>query len=226
MANSGAFREDYLRLFPAHRRKTVSIHNGVDLAELEPPDQKTPEEARPYILCVAAHNEKKGLDVLLRAFASIANLHRQLKLVLVGDGPLRKELQDLATSLELNGQVSFAGSRDRTDVAGFLHGCEVFVLPSRSEPFGIAIIEAMACGKPVVATKTGGIPEIIENGHDGLLVEPDNAAELADAIQRLMNGPNLRRTIGVKGRAKVNERFLWENTGSAYQQLFQRLGYR
>ena len=221
MANSGAFREDFLRLFPDHQEKTVFIHNGVDLAELNPADRSALKEPAPYVLCIAAHNEKKGLDVLLRAFARIAKVQRQLKLVLVGDGPLREELEVLAGALQLNSQVNFAGSQERGKVADLLHGCEVFVLPSRSEPFGIAIIEAMACGKPVVATRTGGIPEIIEHGQDGLLVEPDNPGELADAIQSLLNNPKLGAALGAKGRIKVGERFLWENTGSAYERLYR-----
>jgi glycosyltransferase involved in cell wall biosynthesis len=225
VANSDAFRTDFLRIFPDLRDKTVFIHNGVHLEELDFGDRQSANGREPYVLCVAAHNEKKGLDVLLRAFARVGSAERQLKLVLVGDGPLRKQLEDLAGTLQLNGQVNFVGSRERREVAEFLHGCELFVLPSRSEPFGIAIIEAMACGKPVVATRTGGIPEIIEHGQDGLLVNPDDSAELADGMERLLNDPKLQRALGGKARAKVKERFRWENTGSAYQQLFQDLGH-
>ena len=95
--------------------------------------------------------------------------------------------------------MEFLGRQGRTQVANLLHGCEVFVLPSRSEPFGIVLVEAMACKKPIVATTAGGIPEIIENQKNGILVEPDNEKALAEALITVLKDENLRINIAVKG---------------------------
>jgi glycosyltransferase involved in cell wall biosynthesis len=169
------------------------------------------------------HNDKKGLDVLIRAFAAIANVHPNLDLFLVGNGPLRNKLEGLARSLALGTRIQFLGEQGRAEVAKLLHGCEVFVLPSRSEPFGIAILEALACGKPVVATTAGGIPEIIENRKNGLLVEPDDPNALAEALMTVIKDPALRLAIASNGYATVRKRFPSENTGSAYEAIFADL---
>jgi L-malate glycosyltransferase len=223
VANSAAFQEDFLRIFPLLRDKTTFVHNGVDLAELNPQGGEAMQPDGRYILCVAAHNEKKALDVLLRAFALLIGSDADIKLVLVGDGPLRGDLEVLAAELGLGSRVIFAGARDRPAVAQLLHGCELFVLPSRSEPFGIAVIEAMAVGKAVVASRTGGIPELVEDGEDGLLVEPDNDAELASTIKCLLHDSELRSKLASRARNKVRERFQWRHTGAAYSSLFQAI---
>jgi glycosyltransferase involved in cell wall biosynthesis len=224
VANSVSFREDFLGVFPHFRDKTTFIHNGVDWEELHPPTIPTPPDIGPYVLCVAAHNQKKALEVLLQAFAKVARKNAAYKLMLVGDGPLRADLEKLAVDLQLNERVIFAGQLERREVVIRLHGCTVFVLPSRSEPFGIAIAEAMACGKPVVGSRVGGIPEIVDDGQDGLLVEPDNPAALAEAIRRLASDESLRKKLGSQAVAKIRDRFLWEHTGAAYQRLFSELG--
>ena len=218
---SNAYREDVARVFPQLRGKIVFIHNGVDLAELANRSCNSVNIQRPpYILCVAMHNEKKGIDVLLRAFALIHDKEPSLKLVLAGDGPLHGQLKHLASALGIANKVEFLGRQGRTQVANLLHGCEVFVLPSRSEPFGIVLVEAMACKKPIVATTAGGIPEIIENQKNGILVEPDDEKGLAEALITVLKDENLRINIAVKGYSTVRERFRIDDTGIAYEDLF------
>jgi len=167
------------------------------------------------------HNKKKGLDVLLRAFALLRHgAAGPLRLVLVGDGPLRGDLEALALSLGLSDHVDFLGRKGRRDVARLLQNCEVFVLPSRSEPFGIVLIEAMACRKPVVSTKVGGIPEIIETGKNGILVEPDDPSALAEALATVLRDHDLRESLASNGFSTVHEQFSVDNTGAAYTELF------
>jgi glycosyltransferase involved in cell wall biosynthesis len=221
VTSSNAYREDVASVFPQLRGKIVLIHNGVDLAELGNGSCDSASIKRPpYILCVAMHNEKKGLDVLLRAFALIHHKEPSLKLMLVGDGPLRGQLEDLASTLGIAKKVEFLGRQGRTQVADLLHSCEVFVLPSRSEPFGIVLVEAMACKKPIVATTAGGIPEIIENGRNGILVEPDDSNDLAKAIIVLLKDRELRLMLGKDGYETVHTRFSSHNTGLKYETLF------
>jgi glycosyltransferase involved in cell wall biosynthesis len=108
-------------------------------------------------------------------------------------------------------------------VIKLLRGCEIFVLPSRFETFGIAILEAMACKKPVVATTAGGMPEIVENGRNGILVAPDDPKALADALVTVLKDETLRANIAANGYSTVRERFRLEHTGTAYESLFQGL---
>ena len=220
---SRAYAEDVARVFPQLRAKLVSIHNGIDLAELAGSSSESASIRRPYILCVAMHNEKKGIDVLLRAFKLIHDKEPSLKLVLAGDGPLHEPLKKLASDLGIADKVAFLGLQGRSQVANLLHGCEVFVLPSRSEPFGIVILEAMACKKPVVATTAGGISEIIENGRDGILVRPGEDKALAGALLKALRDLGLRRQLAENGLATVRARFRMDDTAGAYQKLFHSL---
>ena len=224
VANSQAFRRDFLQIFPDLRAKTTVIHNSVNIAELHGLVPKSHDDVHQrYILCVAAHNVKKAIDVLIHAMARIAPEDPSLKLVLVGDGHLRKSLEELAVALGVHERIEFLGMQGRTKVAELLHGCEVFVLPSRSEPFGIAIVEALACRKPVVATRVGGIPEIIQDGRNGLLVEPDNSGALAEALMKVLKDENLRKVLAGNGYRTVQEHFRSETTGANYEKAFSDL---
>jgi glycosyltransferase involved in cell wall biosynthesis len=224
VANSQAFRQDFLALFPNLERRTVAIHNGIDVDELsEGSRQGDQEHHRPYLLSVARHNEKKGLDVLIRAFAAIADSNPELELLLVGNGPLRPKLEALARSLALEDRVKFLGHRSHAEVARLLHGCKLFVHPAIAEPFGLVVAEAQACRKPVIASNTGGIPEIVEDGRSGILVEPANPESLAHAISKLLADPQLAEGLAEEGYRSVTRNFLLSNTGKNYEREFRSL---
>ena len=224
VANSRAFRKDFLGLFPELEKKTLVIHNGVDLEELNRPLQDGyHKNGRRYLLSIAAHNEKKGLDVLIRAFSEVARTDPKLELFLVGNGPLRGKHEGLAKSLALDDRVRFLGGQGRLEIAELLHGCELFVHPAVSEPFGLVIAEALACKKPVVASNTGGIPEIIEDGASGILVEPGRPQELARAISSVLGNPNLMNTLSANGYAVAEKYFSYANTGRNYEKTFCEL---
>ena len=224
VAPSNAFLQDVLRTFPAVQKKATVTHNGIDLTEISCRElDKSNGERRRYLLCVADQNKKKGLDTLIDAFARLLPSAPDLTLVLAGDGKLRSELENLAHNLRVHDRIEFVGWKGRSDVANLLHGCKIFVLPSRSEPFGIAIVEAMACKKPVVASAVGGIPEIIQTGKNGILVEPDNPAALADAILDLLNDSRLQQTIAENGYVTAKTRFSFETMGMRYERMFADL---
>lgn len=224
VAPSKAFLQECLAVFPRAARNGAGIHNGVDMEELASPDPGGMTSAQPpYVLCIAAHNEKKALDVLLTAFAEIGDAHRGVRLLLVGDGPLRRQHEAQARALALDGRVEFLGERGRAEVARLLHGCSIFVLPSRSEPFGMVVIEALACRKAVVASAVGGIPEIIEDGRSGVLVEPDNPGALARALTRMLDDHALRERLADAGYERVQERFGCERMGAEYERLYAAL---
>jgi glycosyltransferase involved in cell wall biosynthesis len=223
VAPSQAFLFEFLKVLPRLHQKATAIHNGIDPNELAVSTTVRRTNPANYILCIAHQNEKKNLEALVRAFAQVKDVDPSLGLALVGDGPQRARLKELAHNLNLETRIDFLGWKNRAEVAELLTGCTVFVLPSKSEPFGIVIIEAMACSKPVVASWVGGIPEIIENGHNGIMVDPENPADLANAIESLLRDPGLRESLGARGHHTVLQRFTHETMGSRYQSLFTKL---
>lgn len=223
IAPSRAFLNDLLAIFPTIKEKATFIHNGVNISELNKVYGDVSAHKDRYLLSIAACNKKKGLDILLQAFAQLKDWDPSIRLLLAGDGPLRRELESLAIALGIYERVEFLGRVGRTQIARLLHECEVFVLSSRSEPFGIAIIEALACKKPVVACAVGGIPEIIENGKSGILVEPDNPNALAKGLLIALRNQALRKSLAGNGYLTVQRKFRWENTGAAYAGVFDDL---
>ena len=218
VAPSQAFLADCVSVLPQSAAKGHAIHNGVDASAFQPSAAATP--ARPYVLCIAAHNEKKALDVLLDAFAETRRTHPGVSLVLVGDGPLRRQLETHAASLGLGADVEFKGEKSRQEIVRLLRDCTFLVLPSRAEPFGMVVTEAMASRKAVIATRVGGIPEIIEHGRSGILVEADDPAALADAMATLLRDAGLRDTLAQAGFRRVLEHFAFTRMGERYVELF------
>jgi len=140
VAPSKRFQQDFLSVFPQFSAKSMVIHNGINLAEFDGPSAETLSGCQgSYVLCISAYKEQKAIDVLIRAFRLVLDKHPSLRLVLVGRGPLRESLEDLAISLGIQQQIDFLGVKARNEVAGLLRGCKVFVLPSRFETFGIVI---------------------------------------------------------------------------------------
>jgi glycosyltransferase involved in cell wall biosynthesis len=224
VAPSKAFLDDCLAVFPHIAAKSHVIHNGVDLGELAQADEMLTTSAwRPYLLCIAAHNEKKALEVLLQTFARLTTRWPTLRLVLVGDGPLRAQHEALARTLDIDDRVVFLGSRGRREVARLLHDCRAFVLPSRAEPFGIVVIEALGSCRPVVATAVGGIPEIIEHERTGLLVAPDDPEALAGALERVLTDDGLGESLARAGYQRVRAAFDCGAMAARYIDLYTGL---
>ena len=150
------------------------------------------------ILCVANFRAQKGHRELIRAFAGVRAEIPHARLLLVGSGPLEAETRAMVDEIGLTGCVDFVGPTN--DVAQYLAAADVFALASRYEPQGIAVIEAMASGLPVVATAVGGIVETIAEDETGFLVRPGDVEGLARALVRLLRSPELRARIGTAAR--------------------------
>jgi L-malate glycosyltransferase len=142
--------------------------------------------------------------------------------VIVGNGPLSAELSDLADSLGISKQTQLLGSKGRADTIQLLRACKLFVLPSRFETFGIVILEAMACEKPLVASTAGGIPEIVQNDVNGILVEPDNPKTLAQAMDRVLSDEILQTRLASNGLKTAREQFDFTRTAGSYEAVFSR----
>jgi glycosyltransferase involved in cell wall biosynthesis len=200
---------------------------GVDVAQFTVADHATRNElglrdGGPIVGTVCRLVEpKKGLGVLLQAMAALnrSSGNSACQLLIVGEGPARQPLESLSQRLGLSSSVRFAGTR--RDIPRILPVLDVFVLPSLYEGFGIAILEAMAVGKPVVATTVGGIPEFVVPGETGLLVEPGNVQALAEAIGCLLRDPERAGQMGIRGRARVLAGFQMSTVVRRHEQVYE-----
>lgn len=196
------------------------IHNGVDLGTIVPRrsagDVRSELGIDPHALVIGTVGRLspvKGHAVLLRAARLIRDQHRHATFVIVGEGPLQRTLADEAARLAVADACVFPGARH--DVYDLLAAMDIFVLPSLSEGIPMAVLEAMALGKPVVATAVGGLPEIIQDGVTGLLVAPGDERALANACLQLITDPGEASAIGARARRVVEERFSHRQSGRA-----------
>ena len=209
--------------------KTLVIYNGVDEARFFPREDAPSirselgiDEKALVVGTVSSLAPHKGHEYLVQAASLVKEELPSAKFLIVGNGPLRTELEDLAKNLKIHPYIIFTGTRK--DVPKMLSVMEVFVLPSSSrEGLGIAIIEAMAAEKPVVATDIGGIPEAVKKGETGFLVPPGDPGALAKAIIELLQNPEKAKEMGKKGRAKFKEKFTRKKMLSEIDTLYQSL---
>lgn len=195
----------------------VVIHNGVDLEQFMP---RTVNPA-PVIVSVGRLTYEKGIDVLLRAYASVRRTHPTWSLMVIGDGPLRGQMEALAVQLNVASSVHFRGTISPSSVAEELRRASVFVLASHFEGLPIAVIEAMACGKPVVMTETDGAHDLIVHPDHGRIVPIDDVAALASALNEMIGlGPERLRAMGVSCRRWVERSFSWEQIAHSYETAF------
>jgi glycosyltransferase involved in cell wall biosynthesis len=164
--------------------------------------------------------EVKGHRFLIEAFAKLKPDHPRLHLVIVGSGGLRDELTALAIRFGVGDSVQLLG--ERQDVPDCLAAMDIFVLPSLNEGMGRALIEAMAAGRPVIASRVGGVPAIVEDRRTGLLVPPGNSAVLAAAITELLLRPDLAKELGEAARVKIDDRFGVQAMVQAVEAVFDR----
>lgn len=215
--------------FNANKIKT--IHNGVDptpfslsLDRKKYIDELGLEDASPLIGIVARLDRLKNHKLLLDAMQDIANEIPTVKLLIIGDGPTRKNLEEQADRGGLQNNILFLGMRG--DVSNLLLLIDLFVLCSLSEGMPLALIEAMAAGKPIVATNVGGVSEIVRNGINGILVEPTNPAFLAKAILQILKNKDILRTMGENGREVFKQKFTLHKMIKSYEGVYSHAAGR
>ncbi len=218
---------------PADDPPRTIIYNGTSLERFCPrqPSAALREElgiptGGRVLTIVSRLTPWKGHVVLLRAMRQVLARHSDTTLLIVGEAAFWNadyvgELEDLAGELGVREATRFTGYRQ--DIPDLLALTDVFVLPSTDEPFGRVIVEAMAMELPVVATATGGVPEIVKQGETGLLVPPEEPTVLAEAIIRLLEDGELRREMGTRGRERVLAHFDARRTVRQVQELYERL---
>lgn len=187
------------------------IHCGVDLSLFDARPAAPADRLR--LVCVGTLEPKKGQRHLVDAVGLLRERGIGVMCTLIGDGPDRASLEARIASLGLADSVTLAGGLPREEVARGLAAADVAVLPSvplasgRMEGIPVSLMEAMACGLPVVSTSISGIPELVDDGRSGLLVPPGDAGALADALARLAHDPDMRQRMGQEGRARIVESF-------------------
>jgi N-acetyl-alpha-D-glucosaminyl L-malate synthase BshA len=157
---------------------------------------------------------------VIEVFAQVKGSH-PAKLLLVGDGPELETIERTVTERGLSSDVIFLG--DQEFIAGILPVADVFLLPSEHESFGLAALEAMSCGLPVVASSIGGLPEVIEDGETGFLFDPHDVGGMSDVILRLFRDEEWRRTVGLKARERAKRDFGKDKIVGQYVSLYEEL---
>jgi glycosyltransferase involved in cell wall biosynthesis len=216
VANSSAARDQLEREHVPRDRLHV-IPNGLDLARFVP---RPPRPELRHVVTVANLRPEKGHDTVLAAAAQILDRHPDATFTFAGDGPRRDGLEMVARALGIGPRVRFLG--ECRDVAAVLAEADLFVLPSRSEAFPNAVIEAMAAGVPVVASEVGGIPEVVRHLHTGLLVPPDDVDALANAMVAVMDHPAQAATLAECARREVERHYSIERMVERFEHLYSR----
>lgn len=203
------------------------IHSGIDpgrfaradgkhlIAEF---DIKSDEKVVVNVAHLAGH---KGQEYLVRAVSRVLAKIPRVRFFIVGEGKLMSELKALAISRGINHSLVFTGFRD--DVGAFYNIADLFVMSSLQEGLGTAVLDALALGKPVVATKSGGIPEMISDGVTGRLVEPADPAALAEGIVDLLSHVDRAKLMGARGKKEVIEKFSLDAMVDAYIEVYERM---
>ncbi len=227
LVNAAAVRAQ-LRSEGYARRAIAVIRNGVDVDRFAPrPPDETLRSAlglpprAPLVVAVSRLNPMKGIDDYLKAMAILAGRFPEARFVIVGDGGSRRELEEQARQLGLAERVAFTGTK--LDVAAILSQAAVSVAPSLSEGLSNVVLESMAAGVPVVATRVGGTPEILDDGVTGLLVSPGDAPALAVAIGRLLENPALAQRLGQAARARMVNGFSMDHMVRQTEGLYRAL---
>jgi glycosyltransferase involved in cell wall biosynthesis len=197
---------------PASR--LVVVHNGVDLTRFAGENPSLRAETRralgisetaPVALCVARLSPEKNVAHFLESAALIKGFLPDARFLVAGDGPLRPTLERQVGLLNLKGRAQILG--ERTDIPALLQAADCFCLPSREEGLSIAVIEAMAAGLPVAATRVGGVPEVVDDGNTGMLVPPRDPEALGGALTALLADPAGAKEKGNAGRARAAAHF-------------------
>lgn len=181
---------------------------------------------RPLTIGVVSRLESiKGMDLVVPAFAQIKARHPEMRLLIVGDGSLRKQMKKQAHEAGLEEAVEFAGRQPQEKLSNYYDRIDILLMPSRSEGFGLTAIEGMARGCVVVAARTGGLPEVVRDGEVGLLHEPEQIEDLVAQINKLIEQPILWKQFSNKATTYV-QRFSFERFSQLFNNLYQKIGYK
>ena len=207
-------------------KRTIIIYNGIPTEEFQRSNavravwrkKEGIKDSEVVLIHIGRFSPQKNHHLLIEAFNKAIKECSDLKLLLVGDGELRSGIEKLVKKKGLDQDIRFLGLHQ--DIPELLAASDIFILSSDWEGFGLVIAEAMAAGKPVIATAVGGVSELVEDGKTGLLVPPQNASALSQAIIQLADSPSLRKSMGREGQKIARERFDINLITKQYEKLY------
>jgi len=225
-------RADYITATSAYLKKAVMKLNknikdievipfGIDIDLFEYREREPADEI--IIGIVKSLRPNYGIDILIRAFARLKSRYGNIRLKIAGRGESEPDYKNLVRELGIEGSVEFLGFVDHSYLSELLSTFDIFVMPSIEESFGVAALEASATGLPVVASRVGGVPEVIEDNITGLLVESKNVEELTAMLDKLIGDPRLRLEMGRAGRKFVEEKYVWSNNLLSMKSLYEKI---
>jgi glycosyltransferase involved in cell wall biosynthesis len=221
VAVSGAVLSDLRSALPQTIDHSSLILNALEMPAMAPaPLVLDP----PRLLCVGRLVREKGFDVAIKAMMPIVARFPAARMTIAGDGIARLELEELAQQLELADAIEFPGWVAPESIRTLINSSSIVVMPSRwQEPFGLVALEAAQMGRPIVATRQGGLPEIVIDGETGLLVNADDRDSLANAVMWLLERPEAARRMGAMACERAHERFSADDFANSYDALYRRL---
>lgn len=229
IAVSEAAKLDWARRTALRQSFITTIHNGIDASHFRRRNMAAearalldlPTQPSIVIATVGRLAPEKGTAYLLEAFAAIASVYSSAVLAIAGSGPLQEGLAAEAARLGIVERVRWLGFQ--SDVRLLLEAADIFVMPSLCETIGYSHMEAAAMQLPVVATRVGGIPEVVIDGETGLLVEPRNPSELFQALTTLIESPEMRRSLGQAGRTRIKSKFREEDMARRTLEIYRKM---
>jgi len=222
----GAVADSIVREHGIARARVRVVPNGADLPD-EPEEWPAARKLRdrlgvgafkPLWVCAARLEESKGHAVLLQALVEIKRRGLEFVVALAGEGSLRRELERRVDDLQLGSRVRFLGQLE--SVGPLLLAADACVVPSLWEGLPLSLLEAMARGRPVLATKVGGMPEAVEDGVSGRLVPPGDPQALADVLEEFHNKPDVARRLGLAGAERIRTHYTWDKVVSAFEAVY------
>lgn len=223
----------YLQHLSAKRKqRLVEIPNGVDVEKFSPSVDGTAIRLRygigsharvlTFVGALDQAHHFKGVEYLLRTFAEFCLVDEHNHLMIIGGGDLKTHYEQLAKDLDLKTRVTFTGDLTHEDLPAYYRASDVVILPSfPPESFGIVLIEAMACGRPVIAHDIPGVRTVIEDGSDGFLVSPNQPKALAEKILLLLGDKERSDAMGMNGRKKVENRYTWPKIAEHLEHVYE-----
>lgn len=226
--NSEATKSELFRKFPKTRKKTRIIPMGVDTASFMFKKAKKPDEYKKnkIILSVGRLSDQKGLQYVVDALSPIIEKEPLSKLLIIGEGPYKKELRRKIKEKNLTGHVEFLGALPKEQIAKYYSFADVFVFPSLStktgtEALGLALMEAMATGCPVIGSDIGGIPSLITPNKTGLLVKQKNPAQLSTAILTLIKERKKAEKLGRNASLLIRKNYSWNDITKKFERIYR-----
>lgn len=219
--NSRAMLADVRQAVPETVDYSSTIYNGLEKPQLESADISF----QPLqLLAIGRVVPEKGFDTALEAMPKILAKRPDARLTIAGDGPVKAQLEKQAKALGIQSVVTFTGWVTPEKVYELMNDASLVVVPSRwREAFGLVALQAAQMARPVVASRVGGLPEVVADGETGIIVEKENPAELAAAVLQLAGSPEPSARMGIAGRERAKEMFNWDKHIDEYEQLYHRL---